>query len=628
VSVSRELLRWVLYWAAVLAGLTALAFVVLRLHAARPEPHPEIRHIVAGVAIDSASRSMAVSLPDDWMDRGVAGDELWYRFSITLEEQPHQLWALYLPTVHLNAAVSVNSQLIGDGGSFDSPVSRSWPRPLYFVISPDLLRAGENEIRIYSKTEPRGTGLLTDFYAGPDDLLQPAYRFRYALKAAAPTVFTGVLVILAVLLASITLRRRDETLYAWFGAILLALACYALPTLVKDIPVSTRTWDWFRIVSIGWAVVFITIFTHRLVGVGRPRVERSVAVIFAVSSVAVAFVPGDVYYRWVARMWGALCIGWGVYPCAVLIHSVLRERKLENLLLLLSGLALLVFGGRDALMQARLVPRVDGFLIHYTAPVLALIFTWILLSRFVDARRETEQLNLDLERRVREKTEEIEVNYRRLRVMEQERALTGERERIMRDMHDGLGGHLIGALALAERGGAAASEIASVLRQARDDLRLVIRSFEPSGDDPAVLLGGARKVLERQIDAAGLALRWEVTDTRPLLSLGPRVSLHVLRIVQEAVTNAVRHSRGTQIAVRISDSPGEIWIEVDDDGNGIDLRAPAGRGLANMRSRAHQIGAAIEIGELCPGTRVRLRLPADRFRVAAEEPVPSKGDAA
>jgi signal transduction histidine kinase len=614
--VSRELLRWGLYWGAVLAGLALLAFVVLRLHAARPEPHPEIRHVVAGKVIDSESRSIAVSLPDDWMDRSVADDELWYRFSIALEERPRQLWALYLPTVHLNAAVSVNDQPIGDGGSFDPPVSRSWPRPLYFVISPDLLHAGENEIRIHLKTEPRGTGLLTDFYTGPDDLLQPAYRLRYALKTAAPTVFTGVLVILAVLLASITLRRRDETLYAWFGAILLALACYALPTLVKDIPVSTRAWDWFRIVSIGWAVVFITIFTHRLIGMHRPRVERGVAVIFAVSSIAVAFVPGDVYYRWVARMWGALCIGWGVYPCAVLIRTVLRERKLENLLLLLSGLALLLFGGRDALMQARLVPRVDGFLIHYTAPVLAFIFTWILLSRFVDARRETEELNLDLERRVREKTEEIEVNYRRLREMEQERALTAERERIMRDMHDGLGGHLIGALALAERGGAAASEIAGVLCQARDDLRLVIGSFEPSGDDLAVLLGGTRKVLERQIEAAGLALRWEVTDTRALPSLGPRVALHVLRIVQEAVTNAVRHSRGTQVVVRTSDSPGEIRIEVDDDGNGIDLRAPAGRGLANMRSRAHQIGAAIEIGELRPGTRVRLRLTA--------EPVPDR----
>lgn len=610
-SARRELLRGAVYWAAIFAGLVGMAFVVLRLHAARPEPHPEIRHISSGEAIDSSSRATAVSLPDDWMDRGAASDELWYRFTLALDEQPQQLWALYLPTVHLNAAVYLNGEAIGDGGRFDPPVSRSWPRPLYFVISPELLRAGSNEIRVYLKTEPRGTGLLTDFYAGPDDLLQPAYRFRYALKATAPTVFAGTLVILAALLASITLRRRDETLYAWFGAILLALACYAVPTLVTDIPVSTRIWDWFRIVSIGWAVVFITIFTHRLIGMRRPRLERTVAALFAASSIAVAFVPGDVYYRWVARLWGALCIGWGVYPCAVLIRSVLHERKLENLLLLLSGLTLLLFGGRDALMQARLVPRVDGFLIHYTAPVLALIFTSILLSRFIDARREAEVLNRDLEQRVREKTREIEDNYQRMREMERERSLADERERIMRDMHDGLGGHLIGALALAERAGAAQSEIGNVLRQASDDLRLVIRSFEPSGDDLSVLLGGARRVLQRQVDAVGLALRWEVTDTRSLPSLGPHVSLCVLRIVQEAVTNAVRHSCGTQIAVRTIDAPGEIWVDVEDDGHGIDLRAPAGRGLANMRSRASQIGAAIEISATQPGTRVRLRLAAE-----------------
>jgi signal transduction histidine kinase len=88
--------------------------------------------------------------------------------------------------------------------------------------------------------------------------------------------------------------------------------------------------------------------------------------------------------------------------------------------------------------------------------------------------------------------------------------------------------------------------------------------------------------------------------------------LHVLRILQEAFTNALKHAHPRRIRVAAHAEAGRVAIDVSDDGKGFDeTAAPVrGHGLANMRKRAQALGAELQLRSSAQGTTLSLLLPA------------------
>ena len=140
--------------------------------------------------------------------------------------------------------------------------------------------------------------------------------------------------------------------------------------------------------------------------------------------------------------------------------------------------------------------------------------------------------------------------------------------------------------------------------------------------DP-LLLGTLRFRLQPRLESAGIRLRWDVRDVPPLPWLDQRHALHILRILQEAFTNAVKHADATEITVATDHRGDAVCVRVADDGRGFDPAAPArGRGLGNQARRAEGIGGGIEIVSGAGGTTTILTLPTvkwPREAVAAEQ---------
>jgi signal transduction histidine kinase len=119
--------------------------------------------------------------------------------------------------------------------------------------------------------------------------------------------------------------------------------------------------------------------------------------------------------------------------------------------------------------------------------------------------------------------------------------------------------------------------------------------------------------------AAGVALDWRIDESVDSVQLGSEEALQVMRILQEAATNIVKHSQASHmsLAARVDPGPGGrrvLRIEIEDDGVGLPAGAarPGARGLKNMHYRAGQIGAELAItGREIPktGCRVALSLP-------------------
>ena len=108
--------------------------------------------------------------------------------------------------------------------------------------------------------------------------------------------------------------------------------------------------------------------------------------------------------------------------------------------------------------------------------------------------------------------------------------------------------------------------------------------------------------------AAGVGVSLEVQgDRRPLPA---SVDLAAFRIVQESLTNIVRHAEAGSAKVQLTYGNGDLTVQIDDDGPGPGVQAGGGSGIAGMRDRATALGGDLEAGRRpAGGFRVRARLP-------------------
>ncbi|MDH4188598.1 MAG: hypothetical protein OEW21_00135 [Betaproteobacteria bacterium] len=245
-----------------------------------------------------------------------------------------------------------------------------------------------------------------------------------------------------------------------------------------------------------------------------------------------------------------------------------------------------------------------------------LLLAFALAYRFNMIRRkaadDVQQANAGLEARLQAREAELTRSYKLLREIELRQSLYQERQRLMQDMHDGLGSSLTSALRMAEHGRMDKDKIALVIRGCIDDLKLAIDSYEVVDADLLLLLATLRFRLEPRLEGTGIAMRWEVQAVPPMDWLNPRNALHILRILQEAITNIMRHAEATEIRVATGVRDGRVLVTITDNGKGFQVKQAQngnGKGLANQMRRAQAIGAEIawESGEA--GTTLTLSLP-------------------
>jgi signal transduction histidine kinase len=147
-------------------------------------------------------------------------------------------------------------------------------------------------------------------------------------------------------------------------------------------------------------------------------------------------------------------------------------------------------------------------------------------------------------------------------------------------------------------------------------MRIVIDSLDPTTTDLTTSLGKLRARLEPLLRRNGMALRWRIEDVPDLDNFPPEQSLHILRIIQEAVTNTILHAKASEVNVHIraGDTRGDVLsIEISDDGGGFRPDGVhAGRGIGNMQSRAEALGGELRFDRQDSGTHIELRIPISR----------------
>jgi len=196
-----------------------------------------------------------------------------------------------------------------------------------------------------------------------------------------------------------------------------------------------------------------------------------------------------------------------------------------------------------------------------------------------------------------------------------------ERQQIGLDLHDSLGGHLAGtamqAKALARRlqtlaipEASLAEEVMQSVNQAVSQARSVARGLCPVGLQALGLRSGLEALAASMKSLFRVSCELEAQEEVALRD--EQVAMHLYRIAQEAVNNAIRHARARHIRIRLAQTPTGLSLQVVDDGRGLPKKQTkkGGMGLHTMRFRAEMIGAHLEITPGEPkGTVVSLWLP-------------------
>lgn len=241
--------------------------------------------------------------------------------------------------------------------------------------------------------------------------------------------------------------------------------------------------------------------------------------------------------------------------------------------------------------------------------LLALIAAFV--ARNVRLFLSSEQLNATLQLRLDAREAELAEAHARETQFVRRRAHEDERQRIMRDMHDGLGSQLMSMLLSAKRGIAEPSHVAEGLQSVIDEMRLMIDSMDSVGESLGTALATFRERIHPRVEAAGIGFDWANNYKGEFPDYGPREILQIFRILQEAVANSLRHSNGDRIAIMIAHGaqPDTLRIQVADNGVWKEGTSPNGRGLSNLRTRARAVGGDIDIQGGPDGTVVTLILP-------------------
>lgn len=456
-------------------------------------------------------------------------------------------------------------------------------------------------------------GAFSSVWIGNYRQLAPRYYTREIFQVGLPAFSVIGFLATGIFALFVWFRRRDEPIYGLF--FLMSAACFLrmLHTFVGVHPliVSDAWFGWITVNSLFWMGVTLHLFIVQLHHTRQPVLTR---VLLANTLVwTIATLPGLLDPTLIAAPIYLNVLVLGIIVALNGLRHSLRARSRFALWLAVWSLVTVVIGVYDLALQQNLVNIESVFLTNFTGVGLTLLCWYIMFRRYVEALETATRAKADLARRLAQREAELTASHARLREVEGRELLNQERQRLMQDMHDGLGSTLVGALRAFEGDRAADLDAVGILRGCIDDLKLTIDSMEPVETDLLLLLATLRFRLQPRLEAAGVKLIWDAGEAPPLTWLDQRHALHILRILQEAFANILKHAGAREVTVAVRHEGERVLVRVRDDGQGFDPALPSrGRGLANQRRRAEAIGATLAWEPSSRGSSLALALPVDK----------------
>lgn len=555
---------------------------------------------------------VSVSLPHRWSRaQGIGHARAIYRLDVDLPASTPM--ALLIPGAQHALSIQLNGLRIL--GSKNQPWGEPVAGSAYMVPLPQT-NGGTSLLEL--TLERAGTsvpGFLSEIYL-VDDAAAASVEWIWTLASGGTwTTIIGLQALIVLGITIVWLARRRDPIFAWLFLISGSSLAYALSELAIGPVVSAngQPYGVFIMSSYGLMAVGLAL---SIMGKPRPvglKIAMVALPVFLIAGTAVGLFPPIVSAA-ISSLFG---IGGHVVAAAMLFANALRFGEWDRALLAVPFFLTGWYGLRDLGILTGVVDHVL-MLSSRTRPVTIIAVLTLLMRRLASSLDQIDCVNETLRQRLAEQEKELSLLHLKDRTRLAQATREDERGRLMRDLHDGLSGQLVSIIALSQAKNANPPAIERAARSALDDLRLVINSLDLDDGDLMLALAGLRERLEPQLRRSGTDLDWSMENLPQVTGVTPNNALSILRILQEAITNAIKH--GTQDCVSVRGSrrdDGAAIIVVENKLPDAFVRGK-GRGQQNMERRASEVGGNVAFDLSDNRARLALLLPPKLLEHRAE----------
>lgn len=553
-----------------------------------------------------------VTLREIYKGQSRERSSVWWRIPLAPEvRSPGRAWMVVIPFPMNYSRLSLwlGDRLYESRGHLGLPASMLRnPQSFSIVNPPDAETPPLVFIRIETQTSSIG---MSPVLVGPAEELRRFVTIADAVQRLAPQTLIAMMLLMSAITGSVyLLRGRNDPVFGWYALLLLIWTAHIGHAQNERPPFGDADlWIAISRVTLGWFVITASFFVNSILDVRERRVERAL-LLWGVAGTLIHLLywaAGASSRPFNDYLWMPSLVMIGGYLSVRLLRAVRSSPSADTMGLMFLASFLTLAGARDYLVSNLQWLHGNFLYLRLAAGSALLVFAVLLIRRFAVALDTAETLNQTLELRIRDKSKELDAQYERTREIERQQLVVSERQRLLREMHDGLGGHLVHALASAEND-ASLHGLVPQLRMALEDLRLIIDSLDPDAETFESVFVSLRARIARSAASLDMALHWEMNPRLADLEMNAHEILTLARVVQEAVTNVIKHAKAKTLTIRSSfdEATGRAEIAVVDDGAGIPDDHADGRGLTSMRVRASELGGTLDVVPLHPGTRVRL----------------------
>lgn len=486
----------------------------------------------------------------------------------------------------------------------------AWYRPYLIPLPAASLRPGMNEIVIRATSqESLGIGRVV---VGLDAAVRSYFQSQYFWHITAPAAANFAMLLLGLLVFILWLGRRQEVELLWLA---LSAALWFARNYQYFAEITPLDLSLFNAISV-YATYFASVATAAFY-FSFTKLPRRNWIITALFLLGIPLCIAH-FMLWVSNLAYYVPTILVMFGVAILgLYDLNRRRNIEHGVLGFVLMMMPLASVHDAyLAGSHQGWNGNGFYFSVFAGFFySVAFLVSFGKRALDAFSDLSLANVVLEHRIAETRAELAVSEAARQALVVSSAIASERERLMQEMHDGIGSNLITALAVARQQKQPSSTI-KMLSRALGDLKITVDSLEPIEGDLVALIGNLRHRMTGDLRDAGIVCKWQAEPCGPLRWLDATNALSVLRIIQEAIGNVLTHSGASELRIGCREEvrsgvPG-IAVYVADNGCGFapgEHRA-TGKGLSNMRARAASLNGAFgcETG-VGAGTTVTLWLP-------------------
>jgi len=547
-----------------------------------------------------------------------------FEFKAPVGDQTDAKLALFSPQIIHGGDFYINGHWFFGIPASTPRIRHTWYSPLSAPIPDDLLlRNRPNRIEIQFHSYQRGFVVPT-LSIGPLDIVHTVhgkYMFISNTLAQASSIFCWIV---GLFMLSLWFTTRSGSLFAYSGGATILWATLFTLALTPELDLAYwQLWRYLLYISTGGLVLLMSLFLIEYAEVRLSRHVRRLMVLSTLGIPTLFLIWGTQIEYWLDIYWTGLVIF--LYVISILILLSRKYRNMDAITWVLLGYSLIAtlcayhdYGVQagplienHAALLALGVPSLllePIFLTHFTLPVLLIIVGAILLRVHSSNVLAIENANETLEVELIKREQELERVHAEQRIIIAVNATAEERNRILQDIHDGLGSRLVNLLLQARTGQIAIKNLPIDLQACLEDLRLIVSGQFLGDVSFKDALEEFCQRAARNLRGVGVVLTYDIAHFETK-DLNPQITIHILRIIQEMIANTIKHAQATACQIQVQNMGHELKICVQDNGVGFDLASDTllmKRGMLGIHKRIKELNAESKFSSDSTGTRLDL----------------------